>query len=51
MMEEQSSWRLERTCPDTMSVLADARVYLSPLRFGAGIKGNLPDTLQMGTSV
>ncbi len=31
------------------SVLANARVCLSPLRFGAGIKGKLIDAMQTGT--
>ncbi len=31
------------------AVLADARICLSPLRFGAGIKGKLIDAMQTGT--
>jgi O-antigen biosynthesis protein len=34
---------------DAFEVLADARVCLSPLRFGAGIKGKLIDAMQVGT--
>lgn len=34
---------------DALTVLADARVCLSPLRFGAGLKGKLLDAMQAGT--
>jgi glycosyltransferase involved in cell wall biosynthesis len=34
---------------DAFEVLANARVCLAPLRFGAGIKGKLIDAMQVGT--
>jgi len=34
---------------DAFAVLANARVCLSPLRFGAGIKGKFIDAMQVGT--
>ncbi|WP_444995095.1 glycosyltransferase [Aliikangiella sp. IMCC44359] len=34
---------------DALEVIANARVCLSPLRFGAGIKGKLIDAMQVGT--
>lgn len=34
---------------DALQVMAEARVCLAPLRFGAGIKGKLIDAMQCGT--
>ncbi len=35
--------------PDVAEVLGEARVLLAPLRFGAGIKGKLVDSMMCGT--
>lgn len=35
--------------PEALAVIANAKVMLAPLRFGAGIKGKLLEAMQMGT--
>lgn len=45
----ESGFLVKGWAEDAFEVLAKARICLSPLRFGAGIKGKLIDAMQVGT--
>ena len=45
----KSGFLIKGWAEDAFDMLANARVCLAPLRFGAGIKGKLIDSMQVGT--
>lgn len=45
----RQGFRVLNRAPDALQVMAQARVNLAPLRFGAGIKGKLADAMLCGT--
>ncbi len=45
----KQGFRIKGRAPDALQVMAQARVCLAPLRFGAGIKGKLLDAMLAGT--
>ena len=46
---EREGFLVQGWAEDALSVMAQARVCLAPLRFGAGIKGKLADAMLAGT--
>ena len=47
--DSKSGFLIKDRAQDAFQVIAEAKVLLAPLRFGAGIKGKLIDAMQMGT--
>jgi len=45
----ESGFHVDGWAPDALDVMKQARVSLAPLRFGAGIKGKLADSMLAGT--
>lgn len=46
---EREGFLVKGWAENALEVIADSRIMLSPLRFGAGIKGKLVEAMQVGT--
>ena len=46
---EKEGFLIKGWAEDALEVIENARIMLSPIRFGAGIKGKLVEAMQMGT--